>query len=161
MGYSPYGSDISPKMTDYSKVNLSWLIQNRHLRPQEITIETADATKTTWRKPIGLIASETYLGKPLKSLPQPDEMQTMLYEINRTHKKFLQNVHGQLTANTRLCLAIPAWYNGKSYTHLPLLDQLGILGYNRVAFKYAEPDQLIYRRPDQIVGRELVTLIRK
>jgi len=61
----------------------------------------------------------------------------------------------------RLCLAVPAWQTGRNFKHLPLLDQLTDMGYNRVSFVHAGGNDLIYHREGQIVGRELVTLIRK
>jgi tRNA G10 N-methylase Trm11 len=48
-----------------------------------------------------------------------------------------------------------------SFWHLPVLDSLEELGYNRVSFVHAGDKELIYHREGQIVGRELVTLIRK
>ena len=47
MGYDVYGTDISPKMIDYSRANLDWLMDNRHLRlddrKKRIIPQTGDA----------------------------------------------------------------------------------------------------------------------
>jgi hypothetical protein len=56
---------------------------------------------------------------------------------------------------------MPAWKSKEGYIHLPTLDKLTELGYNRVSFVHTSFDQLIYRRPDQTVARELVVLERK
>jgi hypothetical protein len=45
--------------------------------------------------------------------------------------------------------------------HLPLIDQISDLGYNRVSFEHAEPEDLIYYRSDQVVARELLVIVRK
>jgi tRNA (guanine10-N2)-dimethyltransferase len=161
MGFKVYGTDIDQRMIDYSKTNIKWLASKQTKIEAEPAIEKADACSYIWQKPIDLVASETFLGKPLKSLPNPEEFTKMIHNINFLHKKFLKNIAGQLPANTRLCLAMPAWYKNGSFVSLPLLDQLGILGYNRVAFNHAGHKELIYHRPEQIVARELVTIIRK
>lgn len=61
----------------------------------------------------------------------------------------------------RICLAVPAWKTRKGFIHLPLLDSLEKLGYTRVSFVHADNNKLIYHREGQVVGRELVVLIRK
>jgi len=159
-GLDVYGTDNSQKMIDYSTANIEWLKDRWQQADGSVAIELGDATSHNWTQPISLVASETYLGKPLTSLPKNDEFVAMVGDINHLHKKFLQNIHSQLLAGTRLCLAVPAWYTNNGYKSLPILDQLAVLGYNRVAFENSEPKELIYRRPDQIVARELVTLIR-
>lgn len=47
------------------------------------------------------------------------------------------------------------------FIHLPVLDHLTEMGYTRQSFVHAQGDDLIYHREGQIVGRELVVLIRK
>jgi len=160
MGYDVYGTDIEPKMIDYSQINTEWLKTKKRSINGKSVFEVADACTDSWQTPLDLIASETFLGKPLKNLPAPDELTKMIHNINFLHKKFLKNIASQIPSDTRLCLAIPAWYKNDSFISLPLLDQLTDLGYNRVAFKHAGHKELIYHRPEQIVARELVTIIR-
>ena len=161
MGYEVYGTDIEQRMIDYSRENIDWLKSKRNNIKNLATFEPADACTYTWQQPIDLVAAETFLGKPLKNLPDKEELTKMIHNINFLHKKFLKNIASQIPSATRLCLAIPAWYKNGGFISLPLLDQLDFLGYNRVAFKNAGDKELIYHRPDQIVARELVTIIRK
>ena len=71
---------------------------------------------------------------------------------------FLKNIVPQLPSKTRLCIAAPCWsIEGKTY-HLPVIDELDKLGYNRKKFAYVQTSQLIYRRDTQITGRELLVL---
>jgi len=44
--------------------------------------------------------------------------------------------------------------------HLPLLDHLEKMGYNRVSFEHASAEELVYYRPDQLVARELLVITR-
>jgi hypothetical protein len=77
-------------------------------------------------------------------------------------QKFMQNIAAQMPAGTRLCLAVPAWHDPNGRMHrLPLLDQIEVLGYNRVSFSWATPQEMIYYRPTQLVARELLVITRK
>ena len=47
------------------------------------------------------------------------------------------------------------------FTHLPLVDSVGSLGYNRTTLRHVRNDQLLYYREDQVVARELLLLTRR
>ena len=64
--------------------------------------------------------------------------------------------------DTRFCIALPAWVSETNdIYHLPLLDQIEVLGYNRVSFSWASGKDMVYYRPDQVVARELLVITRK
>ncbi len=156
MGYDVYGTDLEQRMIDHSKQNLDWL------NVAEARLETGDATNYQWSEPIGFVASETYLGRPFTSMPSPEILAPTVADCNLIIKKFLRNIHEQLAAGARLCLAIPAWQTKPDqFKKLPLIDQISDLGYNRVDLMHAGDDQLIYYRPDQIVARQLIVITRK
>jgi tRNA G10 N-methylase Trm11 len=159
MGFNAYGSDIDQRMVDFSLQNLAWLRSRTAGLASQSRLETGDARSHSWQTPISAVATESYLGRPLKT--PPANLADMIITIDNLHKKFLINIQKQLLPGTRLCLALPAWYVNDAYQHLPTLDRLDNLGYNRVAFEHAKAQDLIYRRPDQIVARQLVILVRK
>lgn len=162
MGYDAYGTDLEPRMIEYSEVNLEWLVGKQNVSGT-YALGVADATTYTWEKPLHLLAGETYLGRPFSALPKPEILDEVVQDVNTIHKKFLQNVARQTEPGFRMCIAIPAWSlpQNTSFRHLPVLDSLEEMGYNRVSFVHAGVQDLVYHRPDQIVGRELVVLIRK
>ena len=161
MGYDVAGSDLEPRMIDYSRANLDWLLNLVSGLPDPKILEVGDATTHHWQN-IDLVASETYLGRPFTSAPSPEILNQTISDCNLIIKKFLQNIHSQLQPSTRLCLAIPAWQTSKNqFKHLPLIDQISDLGYNRVSFEHAGDDQLLYYREDQIVSRQLLVITRK
>jgi tRNA G10 N-methylase Trm11 len=163
MGYDIYGTDIEPRMITYSKANLEWL-QVTHKAPNldTVPLEAGDATSHTWEQPFDVVASETYLGQPFNTFPSSDKLAQVRGTCNTIIEKFLENISEQIQSGARLCLAIPAWQQKPGrYEHLPLLDHLGKLGYNRVDLKHAHGEDLIYSREDQIVGRELLIITRK
>ncbi len=72
-------------------------------------------------------------------------------------KKFLNNLYNQIDQSTGICLAVPFWtYNNKNY-HLDIIDHLSSIGYNLVKFSLVN-GRLVYQRPNQFVGRELLVL---
>ncbi len=161
MGYNAVGTDLDQRMVDYAEENINWLRQNKPELSGLLSINQGDATAYKWPKGVSCISSETYLGRPFSSQPKPEVLNEVVRDVDTIHKKFLQNITHQTRPGFRMCVAVPAWKTSSGFRHLPSLDHLNRLGYTRQSFVHASDDQLIYHRPDQIVGRELVTLIRK
>ncbi len=167
MGFSVYGSDLEERMIDYTHDNLVWLAQKPSTSlhgsdPDQIMclLSVGDATSFKW-EPFDVIAAETYLGRPFSTEPDSATLQQVMSDVNLIHKRFLQNLARQTKPGFRACLAVPAWFTHHGIKHLKLLDSLEELGYNRVSFVHGKASDLIYRRPDQVVGRELVVITRK
>lgn len=175
MGYSTYGTDNNAKMVDYTKKNIDWLHDtpaayrqtnktdqsNKSRQWPETRVETADATDHIWRQPLDAVACEGYLGQPLGGqVPSPKKLQQIIGDCDSIMRGFLTNIATQLEPGTRLCIAMPCWYISNNSHHLPVLSSLVSLGYTRQPFTHASNTDLVYRRDDQSVGRELVVLIR-
>lgn len=162
MGYHVIGTDIDPRMVEYSKTNIKWLVEKYPQIEGHVVIEQADATAYQWPR-FSVLASEVYLGRPLASWPTPEKLREIINDVNTIIKKFLENLAPQLKAGQQVCLAVPAWRSnviGLTYhiKHLPLLDTLTDMGYNRVDLVHVKNDDLVYFREDQIVARELLIL---
>lgn len=164
MGFDTYGTDLEPRMVEYSQKNLDWLHDTHNPASDYLKLEVGDATSHQWQNlaAIHFVASETYLGRPLGHWPEPPALQDIVLACNTIIEKFLRNIHAQLRPGVRLCLAVPAWVapNGR-IKHLPLLDRIEDLGYNRVSFAFADGSELVYHREGQIVARELLVITRK
>ncbi len=160
MGYSVYGTDLNERMVHYTRDNLNWLQDTLKIR-FEWYLHQADATDAKWQKPVDLVVSETYLGRPFTSSPSREILNATINDCNSIIKKFLQNIAPQLEPKVALCLAVPAWFVNNKVYRLPLLDDLRNIGYNRLDFKHASHEDLIYHREGQIVGRELLVLTRR
>ena len=155
-GYGVVGTDLSQKMVDYTTENLSWLQSTFTAPGNVIDIHQADATTHHWPNSTHLTAvvCETYLGQPFSAPPAPQKLAEVTSNCNHIITSFLANIRPQLTPNTPLCIAVPAWYDASGWaTHLPLIKNLQKLGYYQL-----NRTPLIYRRPDQIVARELLVL---
>lgn len=152
-GFTPYGTDLSEKMVQYSRENLDWFYATNHLDTPPYTVEQADATEATWQQPIDAVVCETYLGQPFSAPPRPEKLREVVGNCNHIITKFLQNIAPQLQSGTPLCIAVPAWADTSGYfTHLPFIDKLGALGYIQARLP------LLYYREGQVVARELLVL---
>jgi tRNA G10 N-methylase Trm11 len=160
MGFGVYGTDIDERMVRYSRDNLNWL-KDSHDVHVDWFLETGDATSHSWQQPVDTIACETFLGRPLSALPDPATLQKIVQDCDTIHRKFLQNLATQAKSGFRACVAVPAWKTKSGFKHLPVLDSLEELGYNRLRFVHVGAQELIYHRPEQLVARELVILQRK
>ena len=162
-GFTAYGSDLNPKMVDYTKENIKWLEKSFRPHGKFGSVETADATTNTWdyANNLSSVICETYLGQPFSAPPSPQKLAEVRENCNKIISNFLKNLASQIPEGTQICIAIPAWRqkNGE-FSHLPLVDFTQKLGYNRKEFMRVNPQDLIYYREDQVVARELLVLIR-
>lgn len=157
MTYHVIGTDIDPRMVEFAKTNIQWLVEQYPKIEGQVVIESADATNFLWPR-FSCVASEVYLGRPLATLLSLAGLIKIIGDVNTIIKKFLQNIAPQLRHGQRLALAVPAWKTPNGFKHLPLLAHLTDMGYNRVSFVHVKNDDLIYYREKQIVARELLVL---
>ena len=72
---------------------------------------------------------------------------------------FLKNLRPQITEDTPITLAIPAWRRRDgSFERLKTVDEIEKLGYN--VMNQSEGG-LLYARENQIVAREIIVLRKK
>jgi len=161
MGFNATGSDIDSRIIDFTDANLEWLQTNNPDKQFEWQTFVRDAIQDKWPEHFDFVAAETFLGRPLSSLPDEKTLNKIIDDCDFIHKKFLANIANQAPSGTRLCLAVPAWILPNRILHLKTLDSLEKLSYNRQSFVHADNKKLIYYRESQRVGRELVVLIRK
>ena len=157
-GFDVYGSDLNPKMIDYTKENLAWLKKtHKKATGKIIAVHQGDAMTTTWQNSnsISAVVCETYLGQPFSAPPSPEKLKQVAQNCNHIVSEFLNNIHPQLHPDTPLCIAIPAWRDKDGrLTYLPISRKLQPLGYQLVR------PPLIYSRPDQVVARQILVLAK-
>ncbi len=161
LGYNVYGTDLSDKMVDYTRINLDWIIEKYQL-DTDMTVEAGDAMEHRWTGPIDAIACESYLGQPFSAPPSPAKLDEVVKNCEHIIGQSLKNLAAQLSSGTPLCVGVPAWRDATGrFTHLPLTKSLARLGYERVELKTVRDEQLLYYREDQVVARELLLLKKK
>lgn len=163
MGYAVKGTDLEPRMIDYTGINLQWLTEQYPDLSIEPELAVGDATNHTWEYlDHTAIACEGYLGQPFSVFPDETKLRDVVQTCNTIAKGFLKNIHDQLQPGARLCIGLPAWQKKPGeFIHLPVLDQIEELGYNRISFEHVLGEKLIYARDEQIVARELLIITRK
>ena len=162
-GFEVFGTDLSDKMIDFSQENLDWFKQEFRPHGKIGKIYQADATHEKWdfAPKLSTVVCETYLGQPFSAPPSPKKLAEVRENCNRIISNFLKNLAHQIPEDTQICIAVPAWKNQNgNFSHLPLIDFLEELGYNRREFMRVKPQDLIYYRENQVVARELLVLIR-
>jgi tRNA G10 N-methylase Trm11 len=156
-GFSAVGSDIEPRMIEFSRTNLEW-VKLKFKIETDYNLMLGDATSTLWPK-FNFVVSEVFLGRPLNKLPQKKDLDEIIENVNLITKKFLLNLRKQISDNNAaICLAVPAWRDGKKIIDLPLIDQLENLGYNKMSLKFVSGRDLIYFREDATVARRILLL---
>ncbi len=157
-GYSVVGTDIEPRMVEYSQRNLKWLFEQQPSLEGSVVLEQGDATNYQWAG-FTAVASEVFLGRPLNNLPGPMELKQIISDANTITKKFLKNISGQLKPGQQLCLALPAWIKKDgSVINLSVIDQLTDMGYNYLDLKHVRREELVYFREGQVVARRLIRI---
>lgn len=160
MGYSVYGTDLAPKMIDFSITNLEWLSESHHVT-LDTTVHQGDAMDTSWTGPIDAVVCESYLGQPFSAPPSLSKLDQVRKNCNHIITDFLKNIGRQITPGTPLCIAVPAWRDANNqFYHLPVTNDIQALGFEHYQFKHIKKDELLYYREDQIVARELLVLVK-
>jgi tRNA G10 N-methylase Trm11 len=170
MGYNVFGSDIAEKMISYTEANIQWLENNHDFKNQTAEWTVGDATTTTWQSNINdtpqklkidAVVAEGYLGQPFSAPPSNSKLTEVRGNTNHILSEFLKNLAGQIEPGTPVVFGVPAWkdIDGR-FTHLPLLTKVEDLGFSYVELRNVRPDQLLYFRPDQIVAREILVLVK-
>ena len=156
LSYTPYGTDLSAKMVEYSKTNLDWLgCKNYELAP-------GDATSYQWQPSIDAVATEAFLGQPMSQPPADIKLKQEKLRCKEIILGFLKNLSSQIASNTPVTIAVPAWLRPDgTYSRLNLLDEAEKLGYNVKKFINLGPSDLLYYREGQIVARDIIVLRKK
>ncbi len=159
-------SDSSAKAVTGCEKNLEWIRKEEKIGKKEVSsrVWKQDARKPlTEAQKASVIVTETTLGPSLTSRPTLKDVQKLKTENERLQKEFLEAVASSLPGVSVAC-TWPVWYTSKGPVLLEKIhDQLLDLGFQAVLPPGVEPEDprrptLVYRRPDQFVGREIVLL---
>jgi tRNA G10 N-methylase Trm11 len=160
LGRDAVGSDLAPEMVDASRQNLNWLegvapTPLGHWSMQDAT----DAREVRLPQLDCAIVSEGYLGPNLMSYPSTANLAKIRTELRELYRVALRNWGEQLDPGAEIALCVPAWRTAKGWEYLGTVDDAPRLGYTIKVFKHVSKT-VLYARPDQMVGRQLL-LLRK
>ncbi len=164
-GYAVLASDKSEKAVAGCLKNLEWIRKQEHILKTDVP---SKVWKQDAQKPfeldtiVDVIVTETSLGPNLRARPTLKEISAHRSENEELQYKFLENVAKSLPGVPLVC-TWPVWYASKGATRLEKIwKQLPKLGFEPVLPRYIvsalDTPSLLYRRPEQFVGREIVLL---
>lgn len=157
-GNTAWGSDIAEAMVRSTTENINWLTNQYNLSiPFDVFI--ADATRID-KVPEGQysIVTEGYLGTMLSNTPTPDQIEQLRGELSHLYLNFLKKIKSLSNQPQSIVLSLPCWQTKEALNMLEIIDQINNLGYTVKQFKSVETNNLIYKREEQIVGRQIVVL---
>lgn len=151
------GSDISPEMVAASTQNLDWLREKRGGLRQASAVE-ADARSVVLPPDSLAIVSEGYLGPHLSKRPSDAQYRKLSSELRTLYLESLINWRKQLPSKTVVTITAPIWHTEDGWRGLGLIDRLSDIGYTLKSFAHVDSRKVVYRRPNQIVGRQLLIM---
>jgi hypothetical protein len=167
-GFGVLASDKSEKAVTGCTKNLEWLRKQNEIKKSEVPsrVWKQDALKPfEVKENVNVIVTETTLGPPLTDRPTLKEVQKMKSENEKIQEGFLENMAKSFPGVSIVC-TWPVWYASKMPVPLErVIDTAAKLGYQAILPPTIEivdgRMSLLYRRADQLVGREIVLLRAK
>ena len=162
-------SDVSIKAVNGCTKNIEWIRKEEKIAKKDVSSEVwkHDATKPfeLKNKP-DVIVTETSLGPNLLKKPTLKDVQKMKTENEALQANFLKNAVETLPGTPIVC-TFPLWHHSKGKTQLIKVWEVAEkLGLEPILPHEIHPEKtghnsLLYRRPGQMVGREIVIFVQK
>lgn len=164
-GFVALASDKSEKAVGGCARNLEWARKQFGIRKSSVPsrVWKHDATKPFEMKDeVDAIVTETSLGPSLQKRPTAREAQRLRAENEKLQQAFLRSAAASFPETPIVC-SWPVWYASKTPIRLERVWQIADdCGYQAVLPPTIEiiggRVSLLYRRPGQFVGREIVLL---
>ncbi len=167
-GFPVLASDKSLKAVSGTTKNLEWLRKHFDIKKSVVPsrVWKQDATRPFDRKDtVNVIVTETSLGPALTRRPTLKDVQSLRSDNEKLQAGFLESMAQSFPGIPIVC-TWPVWYPSRAPVFLEKIWKVASdLGYQAVLPPTIEivSDRmsLLYRRPDQMVGREIVILKAK
>lgn len=153
-GKTAIGSDIEPRMIEYTDINCEWAKKEFRSTQTFRTFERDARFLTAENLPeeIDAVITEGYLGKAVSMLPSKQEREKTFRELANLHLNWLQAIHKLTKPDCKVVTCIAAFRTKDGIEHLPDFNDLAQeAGYRVIR-------QFTYDRPDQIVARDIKIL---
>jgi len=185
MGYSATGTDSDSATIALAKQNLEWLIDIMKRKNPQTTVTKekykllqADArqiAKTIPENSISTIVTEGTLGPRYgRILPNDKQIFNNFKDLEKLYLDVFTQFKTILKKDGRIVISFPVYIiKGFRQEFVPFLDKLLQLGYNIKCpikadelgsvplFTLSKNGTIVYSRPDQNVGREIVVFTKK
>lgn len=172
------GSDITDKILDYSRQNLKWLENTFKLKNAEYELfkrDARDISKVVADNSISAIVTEGTLGpKYANRKPNTQETQYNFKQLELIYVPAFKEFAKILKKNGKIVISFPFYRINEQNTALaPFIDKIAATGYNILCpiknkefskypfIEITARNTILYSRPDQIVGREIIIFRKK
>jgi len=169
------GSDISAKAVADTEENFAWLTQHLpETRDAVCAVRLLDAAQlepTYGRSSVDVVVTEPYLGPPQRGTPQGRVLLPLVSALSRQYTTWLQSIAHVLKPNGRAVMVWPFFRVEPQGYFLQLQKAAHDAGFTIVVppkqlldaswFRSTPRGSVLYSRPDQIVGREIVVLQKR
>lgn len=165
-GWPVLASDLSQKAVNGCEKNMDWIRKEEKILKKDTPSDVwkQDATKPFDLKKLpDVVVTESMLGPALDDRPTAKDAAKHRAECDALESAFLQNAATTLP-NVPIVMTFPVWYVKAGPIFLEQVwKKMADIGFEAVLPPGIDPDvpgrtSLIYRRPDQFVGREVVIL---
>lgn len=175
MGYNTMGSDISAQAVSDSEKNMQWFDKNvaKADSGKVLELQQADITKINEKQKklcqkASAIVCEGYLGPAMTQQPTAEEIQKIQQSLLPLYRQAIENISQNIKSGTPVVLALPVHYHRHKASFLPQIPDL-FRKFGLEHHQYCRSQSqfttvrktLIYKRPQQHVGREIWVLIKK
>ncbi len=157
-----FGSDISDKATKDSQTNLEWLQNEYGISNLRYSISKTDATKidsVIKTNSIDLVVSEPFMGMPLRGSESREFLLKQAKDLKELYIKTFKALLKVLKKEGVIVFIIPSFSFGKEIIRIDCTKEIERLGFKTLPF--GEDQSLLYRRPNQYVGRNIWRFVKK
>ncbi len=151
------GSDISEKAVQNTKTNIDWVATkfNRELPDTKIfKSEITELSKNLPPNSIDAIATEPYLGKPLRGQETKPELIAQAKELKDLYLQAFQQIYQVLKPKGKIVFIIPRFKYANDWIKIDCKNEIEKIGFKVLPF-FEDHSHFIYSRPNQRVAREI------
>lgn len=160
-GYKVTGSDINAKMIKGSAKNLDYLEKIYNFPARNIgDLFTHDST-TPFSKmePISHIVCEADLGPAFSQIPDENTIMINKERLEKLYREFFRQAARVLPTKGNLVIALPFMMKKPLYSFSSVVEEARRDGLVAAPLRNEKTD-LVYARPDQIIGRQIFKLVK-
>ena len=151
------GSDITEKSVADTKLNIDWTRQRYGLETDKLKIFQSDIkniNRHVAKKSIDAIATEPYLGAPLKGNESREVLLRQVGGLKTLYIAAFKQFSAILNPHGAVVFIIPCFKFKNDWITIDCQKEIEALGFKHVPFLEQYP-HLLYARPNQRVGREI------
>ncbi len=157
------GSDISEKAVADTKLNLDWIAKKFQRQMPDNKIfksEVAELAKNLSANSVDAIATEPYLGKPLRGNETKQDLLAQAKQLHDLYLQAFQQFHKILKTGGKAVFIIPRFKFAGDLITIDCKNEIEKIGFKALPF-FESQLRLVYSRPNQRVAREIWRFVKR